>query len=45
MTPRTKLPLRRVLYTPDGRHLLVNGFNGVLYILRLPQDAARRNGK
>ena len=29
-------PVRRVLYAPDNRHLLVAGGNGVLYILRLP---------
>jgi hypothetical protein len=28
-------PSHRVRYTPDGRHLLVNNFDGTLYVLRL----------
>ena len=36
--PEWKFPflVKRVLYAPDGRHLLVLGFNGVVYVLRLP---------
>lgn len=33
--PRELSPIRRMMYTPDGRHLVLGNFNGTVYILRL----------